>query len=210
MTRKVRERNGTAPQAPCIKAFSERLQSLESGPIDNMSAEITSLLATAWDSFAGNNETKMAARKIHRAEKLCWYPSILSFEIERHGGTVMGSTRAEIQRWEVNLKTLEISCETVSHRQIEPMDRRLDTKRLAAEVAALIVSNSEHVLLKWLGTDKVRVNISEVIPQTYVRTTTSRRKRFRKQLTAELEKQGWEPVLGTAPNTYQKHRSGNA
>ncbi|HOD52829.1 MAG TPA: hypothetical protein PKJ78_22580, partial [Candidatus Hydrogenedentes bacterium] len=116
-----------------------------------------------------------------------------------------GSTRAEIQRWEVNLETLETSCDTVGRRQLVPMDKRLNTTKLAAEIAALIVSNTEDERLKWLGTDKVRVNISEVIPETYAETTIARRKRFRQQLTAELAKQGWEPVLHTTPNTYQKH-----
>ena len=193
------------PNVPCIQTLLKKLHPLAPGPVDDGSGEIKVLLAKAWDEFIGGNQTKMATCKVSRAEKLCWNPPILSFQMERHGATVMGSTRAEIQRWEVNLETLEASCDTVGRRQLVPMDKRLDTAKLAAEIASLVTSNREDERLKWLSTDKVRVKISEVIPETYVETTISRRKRFRKQLAAELAKQGWEPVLHTIPNTYQRH-----
>ena len=39
-------------------------------------------------------------------EDLTWDPPNLCFSIDRHGGTVMGSKRAERQTWMLNLQTL--------------------------------------------------------------------------------------------------------
>ena len=51
----------------------------------------------------------MKVRKIRRdagPEDLACNPPNLCFSIDRHGGTVMGSKRAERQTWTLNLETL--------------------------------------------------------------------------------------------------------
>ena len=60
----------------------------------------------------------MAGHKlIGRMENVEWHPPILTFLIERHGGTVLGSARAELQRWTVDLDRRTATCERVGHRQ---------------------------------------------------------------------------------------------
>src|SRR4051812_47015376 len=66
--------------------------------------EIESLLAPCWDDLDGSDEGGMDGDKLlGRMEKVVWSPPVLTFVIERHGGTVNGSTRAELQHWTVDL-----------------------------------------------------------------------------------------------------------
>lgn len=145
----------------------------------------------------------MAAGKVYRLENLVWDPPILSFEMERHGGTVLGSSRADVQAWTVNLDTLCVSSCIVGHHQLRPMDKRLDTASLASEIAALIENKTTDSRLTWLASTRVRVSIRDTIPETNFKTIQSRRKRFRSQLADLLKQGGWYPVTGTTPNTYE-------
>ena len=62
---------------------------LPHGPIPlGMRDQILEFVETCWDKFKGSGHTKMKVWKICRDPNLC-------FSIERHGGTVMGSKRAE-------------------------------------------------------------------------------------------------------------------
>ena len=64
--------------------------------------QVFELVETVWDKFEGSGQTKMDVGKIGRDDgpkDLTWDPPDLSFTIDRHGGTVMGSTRAERQTW---------------------------------------------------------------------------------------------------------------
>jgi hypothetical protein len=63
------------------------------GPISDAS-ELETLLKECWYEFEGADDTKMWPSKLTgRMEDITWDPPILTFKIERHGGTVMGSTR---------------------------------------------------------------------------------------------------------------------
>ena len=70
------------------------------------------------------------------------YHERLRSELERHGGTVLGSTRAEVQHWEVDPRAATARVVRSTHRQLHPMAARLDVRQLAAEVAALILSGA--------------------------------------------------------------------
>ena len=74
-----------------LKGF---LSSVPSGPITD-SVELAGLLAGAWDHFSGSEQENMQAAKLDadRVEKVYWDPPLLQFEIERHSGTDLGSTR---------------------------------------------------------------------------------------------------------------------
>ena len=82
----------------------------------------------------------MEAYKLGRMEDISWNPPVLSFTIERHGGTVMGSTRAELQNWNVNVETRSATCGVGGHRQLEPMQARLNVKPMAEEIVASILN----------------------------------------------------------------------
>jgi hypothetical protein len=61
------------------------------------------LLAGCWHEFVGAESQRMHAGKLGRMEDVRWEPPVLSFRIERHGAMGVGSTRAELQNWRVDL-----------------------------------------------------------------------------------------------------------
>jgi hypothetical protein len=75
------------------------------------------LLAAAWPDLDGSRDMRMESRKLGRIESAEWAPPVLSFQIERDGGTVLGSTRAEIQIWHADLgrRTAEVAGATYRH-----------------------------------------------------------------------------------------------
>ena len=87
------------------KLASERAgKSRPPGPIESAS-EVESLLAEEWNSLLCNSDDhKTFSEKLYgRMEKVKWDPSFLRFVLERHGGTVNGSTRADLHYWVVNV-----------------------------------------------------------------------------------------------------------
>ncbi len=85
-----------------MNALIEFLTNLAPGPISDTSG-LQKVLANYWESIEGSNAGGMRAYKLSgRIEKPKWVPPLLTFEIERHGGTVQGSSRAELQRWTIN------------------------------------------------------------------------------------------------------------
>ena len=66
---------------------------------------VEGLLAGCWDSLLLSDRGGMRPEKISsRLEKVNWDPPYLTFDIERHGGTVLGSQYAEIQSWKINVQ----------------------------------------------------------------------------------------------------------
>ena len=82
--------------ASSIEALRSFLKELPNQAITDSSIHqtICDLLTECWASLSGNKDQKTYADKICRAENLKWKSPILTFELERHGGTVLGSTRA--------------------------------------------------------------------------------------------------------------------
>ena len=136
----------------------------------------------------------MNADKLHRIELLTWDPPRLSFLIERHGGTVKGSTRAERYEWQIDVVEMTASCSAVGHRQLHPMPPRLDVTPLAREVAAMICSGQPDPRLKWLKDDEVCFLIGKIYPAGTAaeQTMAGRRKRFWAALDDEMHRQGWQ------------------
>jgi len=77
-----------------MKQLLEYLVSIQAGPISD-TAQLETLLAACWDEFAGSEAEGMAGYKLHgRVDDVHWDSPVLTFVIERHGETVLGSTRA--------------------------------------------------------------------------------------------------------------------
>ena len=92
-----------------------------------------------WDQLQGSRGGGMAAHKLRgRTEEMQWKPPTLSFNIERHGAMVNGSSRAEVQQWRIDLDRKIAELAAFRRRQKLPMDKRLDVRPLAAEIAAFI------------------------------------------------------------------------
>jgi hypothetical protein len=117
-----------------------------------------------------------------------WNPPMLSFTIERHGGTVMGSSRTEVQGWWVDAQAKTVYCEKVSHRQVRPMQRRIYIKPLVESILPAMRSGSENELV-----DK-HDDGTLIFPKgSAVRMTLEgRRKRLREAVADVLLKEGWK------------------
>jgi len=167
-------------------------------------AELESLLCVYWGKLDNSLEPGMTGDKlIGRTENVFWDPPILRFSIERHGGYVQGSTRAEIQKWEVNIDQQSAEFVKSNYRQIKRMQPRLDIKKLASEIADLITNKERDERLKWIDEKSVRVLIGNIIPSDSAikQTVEGRRKRFRQELNKLLKEQDWKEVR---PNLFNK------
>ena len=127
-----------------------------------------------------------------------WQPFSLTFQIERHGGTVMGSTRAELHTWRVDIEDLNVECLTTARRQLAPMSKPFkekDAADLAKEIADKISNQQQDSCLKWSGPNRVKVIINEIVPSGGGKQTEAgRRKRFAPHLRREMEKLGWREL----------------
>ena len=159
--------------------------------------ELRSLLADAWDGFDGGDESAMAARKIRRLGRvgsLAWTPPVLTFRMERHGGTVLGSTRAEIQEWTVDLDARTATAETVGRRQLRPMRKRLDVAAVAEEIIAAVNERADDPRLKWSkdgGSVQVLATVAVNPDHAPQQTLDGRRKRLKEKVKPGLAEIGW-------------------
>ena len=129
---------------------------------------------------------------------------MLIFRIERHGETALGSSRASIDAWTVDLDKMTTTVEKdAGRRQVRPPKSRLDVKPLAAELCAAIIAGQSDDRLKWDGYSKVRVLIGKVVPdRSAVKDTLAgRRKRLRDELTRRLASAHWKVVRA---NVYER------
>jgi hypothetical protein len=155
--------------------------------------ELIRHLAEAWDELAGTSDQKTFAAKLQRAKNLSWNPPLVTFTLERHGGTVQGSTRAELHHWEVNVEVGAARITSIGARQLHAPAKRMDIGRLARETAHRIISGANHPSLQWRAEGAhVVILIAELIPEENAQTTASRRERFRAELDRLMKEAGWE------------------
>jgi hypothetical protein len=83
---------------PAVQALSAYLNSFPANAvkfIDESKPKILELLKDSWPWLKGSDEAKTFTNKLFRAENLRWKRPILTFQLERHGATINGSSRAE-------------------------------------------------------------------------------------------------------------------
>ncbi len=125
----------TTLQKDAVGRLRARVEGLDVGTIADRDEadEVESLLDDAWDGLDGSRDGCMKAGKLlGRVEKLAWEPPILSFVVKRHGGTVLGSTRAELQGWSININEETASMSPVGHRQVHPRSPRINRDQMVA------------------------------------------------------------------------------
>jgi hypothetical protein len=132
-----------------LERLREYLADIAPGPISDP-ADMTHLLAAAWEHLWGSTEGGMDTTKlVGRMENVRWEPPKLSFTIERHPGTGQGSTRAALQPWIVDLEKESATLQKVGRRQLRPMQPRLNVEPMAGDIVRLIISRSQDERLKW-------------------------------------------------------------
>jgi len=172
-------------------ALRRYLQERGPGSIEDHD-DLESLLARCWDSLVGSTSGGMTSSKLFgRIEDARWQPPELTFTIERHGGTVVGSSRAELQDWTVDLERQTLQYKQRRHRQLRSSQPRLDVAPLAEEIFKLMLARADDARLTWNSDGSVQVKIGTIIPATSPQqTTTGRRKRFSRELTRRVEEAG--------------------
>lgn len=188
-----------------MSALLEYLETICSGPIADP-APLDSLLAACWGEFDGADADGMEGYKLlGRMESISWDPPVLSFTIERHGGTVLGSKRAALQHWEVHFDTRSATTKYVGHRQVQPNQPTMDFKRIAAEIAGLISDGKLDPRLRWTSDGAVGVLMGEIVRSGSAakQTVSDRRKRLRQHLEPLLLTHGWEKIRA---NVYAQPR----
>jgi hypothetical protein len=171
------------------------LRSLQPGEINDSYLEV--LVAACWGRFAGGELEGITGDKLPgRMERVRWEPPLLSFVIERHGGTVRGSSRAELQEWMVDMNTRTATPFEAGHRQLQPMAPKVDVERLAAEVLQLMIDHAVNDRLRWYPDGAVRVEIGKILPASNVnkQTLQGRRRRFRQALEELVHQAGGQTV----------------
>jgi len=90
---------------PDLKRLIQYLKSIQAGPVSD-STDLAKLLIESWDEFEGSDAEGMRAYKLGdgRTQNVSWNPPLLKFSIERHGGTVQGSSRAERHEWTIDIE----------------------------------------------------------------------------------------------------------
>lgn len=186
-----------------LMAFLRRLPTGQV-PNDRLSA-LKDLVESWWDDFDGADYGGMEPYKLrNRIEKAEWNPPVLSFIIERHGGTVLGSSRATLQRWSLNLDDMTADCDESGYRQLEPLNPPLKVDPIATEIAGAILGHEKHSHLDWLKNGGVRVRTTELLGGQAIpkQTMDGRRQRLRKRLFSLLEPHGW---INSSGGVYRRH-----
>jgi hypothetical protein len=126
----------------------------------------------------------------------------LLFEIERHGATVNGSSRAAVYNWSIDVSSGQATVGGERRRQVSAMDKRLDVKPIAASLAEAIITGRADERLKIAKNGSVPLQIGSIIPETVKQTTAARRGRLRRELDALLKPHGgW---VSTTSNVYTR------
>lgn len=153
-------------------------------------------LARSWEELSGEVGNMEGSKVIGRIEHVTWSPPILTFTIERHGGTVLGSVYAATQYWTVDIANGTASLEPGESRLVGARERPLRIEPLTEEVVKLVVSGKDDPRLKWHSASKVRVLISKILPKgpTAQKTLIGRRRRLARAIEESLSIHGWERV----------------
>jgi hypothetical protein len=175
-----------------MKELRKYLSSQKPGPL-KVTSDVERLLAEVWGDLGGDHGGMAGHKLIGRMEAVEWQPPILRFTNERHGGTVFGSTRAELQHWTVDLDSRTAMFGRTVQRQVSRTASRVDIAPIAAEIADLIVGGVSDERLRWLDDGRVRIEMGRIFPEQsgVKQTVQGRRSRLREALIESLGRMGW-------------------
>ena len=185
--------NTTASKIQQLDTFLNNVVTVSSKMTKTDEQIAINLLANCWQLLKGSSDQSTWANKIHRIENLLWKAPILSFQLERHGGTVNGSSRANIHSWKVNINTASATIIKTGHCQLYTMSPRFNAKSCAKEIADKILNKIQDETLNWdANLEYVVLNIGKIVPDGGAnQTIQGRRKRFRDALESIMLTHNW-------------------
>jgi hypothetical protein len=117
---KVASKRLATKDKPKMSALHELLNSVTPDEVLDL-PDFDTALVELWPKLKGAYQGGMRPHELLlRMEDPSWEPPYLRFVIERHGGTVLGSTQATLQHWEVNLDEMTAEIVKTGHRQLAP------------------------------------------------------------------------------------------
>ena len=116
---------------------------------------------------------------------------------------MLGSSRADLQNWEIDITEGTARVFTGRYRQFYPRQPPLDVEPLVERVLTAITGQDDQCL-KRLPNGSVRVHVGVLIPATSAakQTVQGRRKRFLRALEERLATVDWYP--GRGRHTYAR------
>lgn len=188
-------KNTTKTQITALDTLRQFLSQIPAGDLSgDIGEQAIKLLQNCWGDLAGAGIEATRGYKLKRAEGLTWQSPSLSFKLERHGGTCMGSTRAEIHAWVVDVEKAVAEMSIAGRRQLYPMDAPFTKKRAqerAAEILNLIQGGMKDDTLKWHADGSVTLILNRSVEAKFESTRKNRVKILLRQLLPMLEENGW-------------------
>jgi hypothetical protein len=181
------------PEPTALKELKTFLATIPPGEIID-SSTLAPVLAASWDFLLGSDEGGMESYKLlKRLEQVRWEPPQIKFVIERHGRTVVGSSRADLQHWVVDVEKATAFIEKTGHRQLYRMAKRIYIKPLVEEIVQAILTGKKDWRIERQENGSIVVKTCEIFPSNSAVTMTleGRRKRFRTALADRLRQIGW-------------------
>lgn len=174
-----------------FKRLSAALSGLQPGPVDGSDRHrILAALADAWPHLPGSGEGKMTADKLDRAEQMSWEPSVLSFRIERHGGTVAGSVYAELVDWKVDTKAWVAVAAEGPRRLVRARQKALDIEPMVIAILDAIDEGASSPLVH-REASVVIVKLAGMFKGDVKKTRESRNQRLKKAMFELARERGW-------------------
>jgi hypothetical protein len=178
-----------------LRAF---LWAIPPGEIKNTD-ELERVLASCWSAFDGADASGMTADKLYdRMKMVHWDPPLLSFRIARHGETVLGSSRAPVHEWTLDLDQGSAHYDKVGHEQVRPQSARVDVRPIVREIVDLVKAGKDDPRLQWAADrSRVTVRVGNIPALGGVKETRQgRRKRFGDELSRQMTLVGWRRCPG--------------
>src|SRR5438045_3227069 len=111
-------------RSPALTALRECVRGLRPGIVRDVAA-VEAGLAACWHQLDGGNERGIEPHKLRgRTADMVWEPPLLRFRLERHGGTVQGSSRADLQDWTKDTNAATATVSVRGYRQLYRQEPR--------------------------------------------------------------------------------------
>ena len=156
--------------------------------------QLIPLLKAVWNGISNTDTTNLLVSKLWRIENVMWQPPKLTFEIERHGWTVFGSTRADLHTWEVDTEKAQAHIVGMTYRQLVPRDKPFKAVQVVQELRDIIVKGRKDDRIEYKNAEKtiVKILVGKAVPASNKETRISRRKKFRPEMQKRMAEKSWK------------------
>ena len=173
----------------CLIGF---LAGIKQGQVED-TGELARHLSDVWNDLAGSHDQKTTPNKLtsRPLEDVIWSPPLLLFALERHGGTVNGSSRAELHRWEVDVERWQASIKSKGRRQLTKQDKKYNPASDIDAICEAVQSKVNSNGLEYRSDGSIKVVVGKIVVASNNQTLAARRRRFRDLLLKRMSEIGY-------------------